>query len=134
MPEGGLLSDDYAHGRGDGLRLALAMLAAEEAKWSALDGRYWRWHGLASAIHAFTLLRWSFLMLGRDWGGERGGAAESLSWDARGSVRRHFSGVGVNDRLAVQLPKANRELTATNRHPRLAEFRIYQSRGNEISQ
>lgn len=32
------MSDDYAHGRRDGLRLALALLAAEEAKWSALLG------------------------------------------------------------------------------------------------
>jgi hypothetical protein len=31
-------SDDYAHGRRDGLRLALAILAAEEEKWSALLG------------------------------------------------------------------------------------------------
>ena len=31
-------SEDYAHGRRDGLRLALAVLAAEEAKWSALLG------------------------------------------------------------------------------------------------
>jgi hypothetical protein len=37
-------SDDYAHGRRDGLRLALALLAAEEAKWAALLGesRSWR--------------------------------------------------------------------------------------------
>lgn len=37
-------SDDYAHGRRDGLRLALAILAAEEAKWAALLGesRSWR--------------------------------------------------------------------------------------------
>jgi hypothetical protein len=33
-----LVSDDYAHGRRDGLRLALAILAAEEAKWAALLG------------------------------------------------------------------------------------------------
>ena len=33
------MSDDYAQGRRDGLRLALAILAAEEAKWSALLGR-----------------------------------------------------------------------------------------------
>ena len=32
------MSDDYAHGRRDGLRLALAVLAAEEAKWAALLG------------------------------------------------------------------------------------------------
>lgn len=36
--------DDYAHGRRDGLRLALTILATEEAKWSALLGesRSWR--------------------------------------------------------------------------------------------
>lgn len=33
-----MTSDDYAHGRRDGLRLALAILAAEEAKWGALLG------------------------------------------------------------------------------------------------
>lgn len=32
------MSDDYAHGQRDGLRLALAILEAEEAKWSALLG------------------------------------------------------------------------------------------------
>jgi hypothetical protein len=35
---GDLMSDDYDHGRRDGLRLTLAILAAEEAKWSALLG------------------------------------------------------------------------------------------------
>lgn len=29
------MSEDYAHGRRDGLRLALAILAAEEEKWAA---------------------------------------------------------------------------------------------------
>jgi hypothetical protein len=33
-----LMSEDYAHGRRDGLRLALAILEAEEAKWTALLG------------------------------------------------------------------------------------------------
>ena len=32
------MSDDYDRGRRDGLRLALALLAAEEAKWAALLG------------------------------------------------------------------------------------------------
>lgn len=32
------MSDDYAHGQRDGLRLALAILAAEEAKWAAVLG------------------------------------------------------------------------------------------------
>ena len=32
------MTEDYAHGRRDGLRLALALLAAEEAKWAALLG------------------------------------------------------------------------------------------------
>jgi len=38
------MSDDYDHGRRDGLRLALALLAAEEEKWAALLGqsRAWR--------------------------------------------------------------------------------------------
>jgi hypothetical protein len=37
------MSGDYAHGRRDGLRLALAILAAEEAKWSALLGESASW-------------------------------------------------------------------------------------------
>ena len=32
------MSEDYAHGRRDGLRLAIAILAAEEEKWAALLG------------------------------------------------------------------------------------------------
>ncbi len=32
------MSEDYAHGQRDGLRLALAILATEEAKWAALLG------------------------------------------------------------------------------------------------
>ena len=32
------MTDNYARGRRDGLRLALAVLAAEEAKWAALLG------------------------------------------------------------------------------------------------
>lgn len=38
------MPDDYARGRRDGLRLALAILGAEEAKWAALLGesRSWR--------------------------------------------------------------------------------------------
>ena len=32
------MNDDYAYGRRDGLRLALAVLAAEEARWAALLG------------------------------------------------------------------------------------------------
>lgn len=38
------MPDDYAHGQRDGLRLALAALAAEEAKWAAVLGesRSWR--------------------------------------------------------------------------------------------
>jgi len=37
------MSDDYDHGRRDGLRLALAVLAAEEAKWAALLGESTAW-------------------------------------------------------------------------------------------
>ncbi|RYY31961.1 MAG: hypothetical protein EOP59_19920 [Sphingomonadales bacterium] len=32
------MSDDFAHGQREGLRLALAILAVEEAKWAALLG------------------------------------------------------------------------------------------------
>jgi hypothetical protein len=37
------MSDEYDHGRRDGLRLALAVLAAEEAKWAALLGESPSW-------------------------------------------------------------------------------------------
>lgn len=37
------MSDEYAHGRRDGLRLALAVLAAEEQKWAALLGESSSW-------------------------------------------------------------------------------------------
>lgn len=47
------MSDDYAHGRRDGLRLALAVLAAEEAKWSALLGESpsWRTNAIREVRH-----------------------------------------------------------------------------------
>ena len=46
-------TDDYAHGRRDGLRLALAVLAAEEAKWAALLGesRSWRTNQVREVRH-----------------------------------------------------------------------------------
>lgn len=37
------MPDDYDRGRRDGLRLALAVLAAEEAKWAALLGESPAW-------------------------------------------------------------------------------------------
>jgi hypothetical protein len=37
------MSDDYSRGRRDGLRLALAALAVEEAKWAALLGESASW-------------------------------------------------------------------------------------------
>lgn len=37
------MPDDYARGRRDGLRLALAILAAEEEKWAALLGESASW-------------------------------------------------------------------------------------------
>lgn len=41
--KGSGLMDDYARGRREGLRLALAVLAAEEAKWAALLGESSSW-------------------------------------------------------------------------------------------
>jgi hypothetical protein len=47
------LSEDYAHGRRDGLRLALAILAAEETKWAALLGesKSWRTNATREVRH-----------------------------------------------------------------------------------
>ena len=47
------MSDEYAHGRRDGLRLALAILAAEEAKWAALLGESpsWRTNAIREVRH-----------------------------------------------------------------------------------
>jgi len=47
------MSDDYERGRRDGLRLALAILAAEEAKWAALLGesRSWRTNATREVRH-----------------------------------------------------------------------------------
>jgi hypothetical protein len=47
------MSDDYDRGRRDGLRLALAVLAAEEAKWAALLGQSpaWRTNALREVRH-----------------------------------------------------------------------------------
>jgi hypothetical protein len=42
------MSDDYERGRRDGLRLALAVLAAEEAKWAARLGESPSWRTNAS--------------------------------------------------------------------------------------
>jgi hypothetical protein len=47
------LSEDYEHGRRDGLRLALAILAAEEGKWAALLGesKSWRTNATREVRH-----------------------------------------------------------------------------------
>lgn len=47
------MSDEYAHGKRDGLRLALAILAAEEAKWAALLGQSpsWRTNAIREVRH-----------------------------------------------------------------------------------
>ncbi|HXH16623.1 MAG TPA: hypothetical protein VNJ10_10895 [Sphingomonas sp.] len=47
------ISEDYARGRRDGLRLALAVLEAEEAKWEELLGesRSWRTNATRAVRH-----------------------------------------------------------------------------------
>ena len=47
------MADDYEHGKRDGLRLALAVLAAEEAKWAALLGESpsWRTNAIREVRH-----------------------------------------------------------------------------------
>jgi hypothetical protein len=42
------MTEDYARGQRDGLRLALAILAAEEEKWAALLGESTSWRTNAS--------------------------------------------------------------------------------------
>ena len=48
-----IVPDDHARGQRDGLRLALAILAAEEAKWAALLGvsSSWRTNVVREARH-----------------------------------------------------------------------------------
>jgi len=43
-------SDDYARGRRDGLRLALSILEAEEAKWEVLLGESTSWRTNATRL------------------------------------------------------------------------------------
>ena len=47
------MCDDYEHGRRDGVRLAIAILAAEEAKWEALLGESssWRTNAVRKVRH-----------------------------------------------------------------------------------
>jgi hypothetical protein len=47
------MSEGYDHGRRDGLRLALAILSAEEAKWAALLGesKSWRTNQIREVRH-----------------------------------------------------------------------------------
>jgi len=47
------MTEEYDRGRRDGLRLALAVLAAEEAKWSALLGESpaWRTNQIRAVRH-----------------------------------------------------------------------------------
>lgn len=47
------MAHDYDRGRRDGLRLALAVLAAEEAKWAALLGQspFWRTNAIREVRH-----------------------------------------------------------------------------------
>ncbi|MDN4630972.1 hypothetical protein [Sphingomonas sp. PvP056] len=47
------MSEEYDHGRRDGLRLALAILSAEEAKWAALLGesKSWRTNQIREVRH-----------------------------------------------------------------------------------
>lgn len=44
------MSEEYARGRRDGLRLALSILEAEEAKWAALLGQSPSWRTNATRV------------------------------------------------------------------------------------
>ncbi len=47
------MSEDYSRGQRDGLRVALALLAAEEAKWAAVLGESpsWRTNAIREVRH-----------------------------------------------------------------------------------
>ena len=51
------MPEDYAHGRRDGLRMALAILAAEEAQWAALLGESRSWRTNATREVRFKALQ-----------------------------------------------------------------------------
>ena len=51
------MPEEYAHGRRDGLRMALAILAAEEAKWAALLGESRSWRTNATRQVRFKTLQ-----------------------------------------------------------------------------
>ena len=51
------MPEDYAHGRRDGLRMALAILAAEEAKWAALLSESQSWRTNTAREVRFNALR-----------------------------------------------------------------------------
>lgn len=51
------MADDYARGRRDGLRLALGILDAEEAKWAALLGESPSWRTNAMREVRYKTLR-----------------------------------------------------------------------------
>ena len=51
------MPEDYSHGRRDGLRMALAILAAEEAKWVALLGESRSWRTNATRQVRFKALQ-----------------------------------------------------------------------------
>jgi hypothetical protein len=49
------MADDYNHGRREGLRLALAVLAAEKAKWAALLGQSRSWRNATREVRYKTI-------------------------------------------------------------------------------
>jgi len=51
------MPEDYARGRRDGLRMALAILTAEEAKWAALLGESQSWRTNTAREVRFNALR-----------------------------------------------------------------------------
>lgn len=51
------MPEDYAHGRRDGLRMALAILANEETKWAALLGQSRSWRTNAAREARFKTLQ-----------------------------------------------------------------------------
>lgn len=82
------MDDEYARGQRDGLRLALAILAKEEAKWSVLLGQSQSWR-----TNAIREIRYKTLQV-----------AQSRVQTSLGRLTRKSPGA-VGDDLAVALDK-----------------------------
>lgn len=89
--------DDYARGRRDGLRLALAALAAEEAKWAALLGESasWRTNAIREVRHKTLQVAQKRVQTVLNRLRPRGGAAADEDREIDGEVADALARLGL---------------------------------------